>query len=136
MPQPSKAVKNATIDRDRFVELLNQKIGGNQRTLSTTQMYYDAFLETLKDEILNGNRVLFRGFGCFSLKTHKSHRSVVAPQVSDEKSNSMPDTTGAYIRLKFTQARGSSFITSIKHNSELAQKIATYDNKFSDIDIG
>ncbi len=28
--------------------------------MSTTEMYYDAFLETLKDEFLNGDRVMLR----------------------------------------------------------------------------
>ena len=73
---------------------------------------YNAFMNTLLDEIFAGNEVVLTGFGTFSLKPHKGHKV----RFSDK------DEINDYLILKFTTSE--MLIHKLRESSpELMEKV-------------
>lgn len=129
MPRPPKAAAANIIYKEKFVEMLNNKVTNNPRTLAMSEMYYDAFLETLKEAILDCKRVSLPGIGSLSLQLHKAHIRVTSPFISEKNVNNVSGTTGVYVTLKLTPARIGNFMVSARYDEDIIQKLIAQQNE-------
>lgn len=105
------------ITKAEFLDRFCEKKGCSLKEASDI---YEMFIETLLDEILKGNKVIFTGFGNFFLTVHKNHKIGFAgadAEVSD------------YLVFKF---QPSLVLTRnrIRNNKKLLEKVKrTKNNK-------
>lgn len=103
------------ITKNSFLQSFCQRRG---YTLKEALDAYDTFIETLLDEVLKGNKVVFPGFGSFFLRTHKSHKIF-----SVQGKTNVDD----YLMFKF-QPSPTFCKQYLKNNDELLTKIRNMEN--------
>lgn len=88
-------------------------------TLKEASDIYEVFIDTLRDELLNGNEVIFSGFGSFALRLHKGHKIRFARG---------DDNIDDYLMLKF-QLSPTFNKKYLKSNEMLIEKIRQRENQ-------
>lgn len=97
------------LTKRQFITKIYRKTG---YTREMSKKIYDAFMNTLLDELFAGNEVILTGFGTFSLKPHKGHK------VRFSEKGEISD----YLILKFTTSE--MLIHRLRESSpELIEKI-------------
>ena len=107
--------QSITVTKRSFIASYRNKLDCGIRD---AEKAYDAFIETITEELIAGNSVKLSGLGVISFKLHKGHRI----HFSDSTS------IGDYIKLKFT---ASDIINrEIKANEQgIIEKITPNDNE-------
>lgn len=73
--------------------ILKMKKQGKYSVKRVTEMY-EVFVKTLTEELISGNEVVLTGFGTFTVKFHKGHKTGFEVKTSSED----------YVVVKFTPA--------------------------------
>lgn len=110
------------VAKQQFLSLIRKKIKKRFEiesldepiTISEKDVY-DIFMESLMEEIIQGNDMMLRSFGAFRLKPHKGHKAFFSEK---------PGTLHDYLTLRFYPS--NAFIRRIR-NSDL--KVSDFEDK-------